>query len=64
MSDLRDLRDKIIEAREHLDMLESKYIRSALPCCNKGCAFFREDASLKCTWTVLVEECREYEQEV
>lgn len=51
---------EIKEKREELENLENEYLNETPPCINKGCAFWKEKATGMCTWSVLLEECREY----
>lgn len=57
MSLLREIKEK----REELEELERQYLRETPPCCNIKCSFWRNDQSGNCSWSVLLEDCRDYE---
>lgn len=54
---------EIKEKRRELEILEEDYLNETPPCVNTKCAFYKENATGGCTWSVLLEECREYEPE-
>lgn len=57
---MSDLLEEIKEARENLEKLERQYVRDTDPCHNVKCGFYRENSSLNCCWTTLVEDCNNY----
>ena len=54
------LLQEIKEKRNQLDKLEKQYLQETLPCTNKECAFWREKQTGCCSWSVLLEDCRDY----
>ena len=59
MSLLSEIKEKIAE----LDNLESQYLKETNPCCNKKCYWWRENSTGRCSWSVLLEDCRDYKDE-
>ncbi len=53
----------IKEKERELEKLKDEYLKRTSPCNNKECAFWKEKATGKCTWSTLLEDCREYEPE-
>ncbi|TRX10557.1 hypothetical protein [Flavobacterium gawalongense] len=54
---------EIIEKRSELEILERQYLEETPPCCNKKCGFWREKQTGNCSWSVLLEDCRDYKYE-
>jgi len=50
----------IKQLRNRLEDLENEYLRDTPPCNNKECSFYREKQSGNCSWSVLLEDCRDY----
>jgi len=46
-----------------LSQAQDEYLRSTPSCCNEGCSFYNDSQSGNCSWSVKLEECREYEAE-
>ena len=58
---MSELIKQINEARREVDRLEREYKETTPACCNTNCNFHRPDYKYsKCSWSVLVEECKEY----
>ena len=57
------LLEEIKEKRYELDKLENQYLKETPPCCNKKCGFYREKSTGCCSWSVLLEDCRDYKDE-
>ena len=57
------LLSEIKEKRNELDKLEQQYLQKTTPCCNKKCSFWREKSTGRCSWSVLLEDCRDYKDE-
>jgi hypothetical protein len=57
------LLSEIKEKRAELDNLESQYLKETNPCCNKKCNWWRENSTGRCSWSVLLEDCRDYKDE-
>ena len=57
------LLEEIKEKREELEILERQYLRETPSCCNINCFFWRQDSTGQCSWTVLLEDCRDYKDE-
>lgn len=53
--------EEIKEKRRELERLEQEYLDNTPHCVNKECGFFKETASGGCTWSVLLEDCKDYE---
>ena len=53
--------EEIKEKRRELEKLEEEYLNETPPCNNKECSFWKERATGCCTWSVLLEDCIEYE---
>lgn len=51
---------EIKDAKKELENLERQYIEETEPCHNTKCTFYCTRSTLNCSWTVLVEECRDY----
>jgi len=51
---------EINEKREELEKLETEYLNETPLCANKECSFWREKQQGNCSWSVLLEECRDY----
>ena len=56
MSLLEEIKDKRIE----LDILEIQYLNETPPCCNVSCSFYSEKRRGRCSWSVLLEDCKDY----
>ena len=53
--------ENINRKRQELEKLEKEYLSETPPCNNKKCSFYRsESQSGKCSWSVLLEECKDY----
>lgn len=53
--------EEIHEKRRELEKLEQQYSNKTSPCSRTKCAFYRDnEQSGNCSWTVLVEECKDY----
>ena len=52
--------EEIKEKRAELDELEKQYILETPVCQNKECGFYREKQNNNCSWTTLLEDCRDY----
>lgn len=57
------LLDEIKQMRIDLEKLEDKYLKETPPCCNKKCGFWRDNSTGKCSWSVLLEDCKDYMSE-
>ena len=55
--------EEIARLEDELENAKKEYLDNTPWCCNKGCAFHKESATGNCTWSVKLEECREYEAE-
>ena len=55
--------DRIYEAEEELRLAEEEYLAETPWCQNKGCSFWRERSTGHCTWSVKLEDCRDYTSE-
>lgn len=51
---------EIKEKRNELESLEAEYLGETPSCDNKECSFYREKQSGHCSWSVLLEECKDY----
>lgn len=58
-----NLLEEIKEKRKELYSLEKQYLEETTPCCNKKCSFWREKLTGRCSWFVLLEDCRDYKDE-
>ena len=60
------LLNEILEQREKLDSLENEYLDTTPSCMNKKCNFWYDNNasgylhSVNCTWSALVEQCKDY----
>lgn len=52
--------EEIKKKRRELELLEEEYLNETPPCWNKKCSFWKERATGLCTWSVLLEDCRDY----
>ena len=50
----------IKEKRNELEQLETVYLRNTSPCENKECSFYRPKQSGHCSWSVMLEDCKDY----
>lgn len=55
--------DEIKELRAELERLERQYLNETAPCSNDKCAWWREKATGRCSWSVLLEDCKDYKSE-
>ena len=56
-----ELVKEITNARNELDRLERKYKEETPACSNTNCNFHRAGYRFgKCSWSVLLEECKDY----
>jgi hypothetical protein len=53
------MKEKIKQLRQELDDLELEYMKQLNPCINKECTFNR-DNKIGCTWTLFIEDCKDY----
>lgn len=52
--------DEINELRKELDIKERAYLNETIPCETKSCGFYRPNALGHCSWSALLEECKDY----
>ena len=55
------LKTEIKELRNKLEDLEKEYMETTPVCMNKKCSFWKETHKNKCSWTVLIEDCKDYD---
>ncbi len=55
------LLDEIKHLRMELDEKEKEYLDITSPCSNEKCSFYRDKQTGNCSWSVLLEDCRDYE---
>jgi hypothetical protein len=55
--------NEVKEKRRELSEIEREYLQEHSPCNNESCTFFKQTASGHCTWSILLEECRDYVDE-
>ena len=52
--------EEIKELKEELDDLENEYLQQTPPCNNLECPFYRNKGGGQCSWTILIEDCKDY----
>jgi hypothetical protein len=52
---------EIIEKRQELEQMEKEYLRTTPNCNNTSCSWHSKKSSGNCSWSVLLEECDDYE---
>lgn len=57
---MNELVKLIREAKKEVERLESQYVEETDPCINENCTFYNKGCTLNCSWTTIVEECRDY----
>ena len=56
--------DEINELKRDLEIKEREYLSVTPPCETKNCGFYRPNATGHCSWSVLLEECRDYTTDI
>lgn len=52
--------DEIKEKRKELEYLEEQYLKETPRCENKDCAFYKERSTGNCSWSIFLEDCKDY----
>lgn len=57
------LLDDIKEKQRELEDLRKEYSRVTPPCTNTKCGFWKQSSTGQCSWTHLIEDCKDYKSE-